>query len=180
MPAETDVSSYKPGDVKLLRDIVSSAEVRLQAQLTTSVAADQRALVLAGLLVPTIAVLVGAATAMLLANPPQKFVGTVAFFASVGLFVSLVLTILAARPAMWNYPGTKPASWLSDISANKDEEDSLAALAADLQRKITDNAAMARNKALLVLSALWVAAATFAVGGVALALRLFCAVGAGG
>src|SRR5688572_13603522 len=109
MPIETDVSSYKPGDVKLLQDIVRSAEIRLQAQLTPSVAADQRALVLAGRLVPTIAALVGAATALMLATPPQSFIAGVAFLSAAGLFVSLILTIVAGRPAKWNYPGTRPA-----------------------------------------------------------------------
>src|SRR5687768_8821988 len=108
MPVETEPASYKSEDIKLLREIVTFAETRLQAQLTAALAADQRALVLAGFLSTAIVALVGGSVALWLSEPRQSFLAVTALSCAFGFLVALALTIYAARPTKWKYPGTLP------------------------------------------------------------------------
>lgn len=167
MTVETESSSYASDDTALLREIVASAEARLQAQLTASLAADQRALVLAGFLVAVIAALISGATALLLQTPPQRFLGYVAMAASLGLFVSLALTVYTARPVKWAFPGTRPRAWIKDLASDKTEPKRLAELAADAEKKAAENAAITDWHGRCLIAALLVAAATVFIAGVA-------------
>jgi hypothetical protein len=169
MSVETDPNSYKSKDVELLRGIVASAEKRLEAQLTAALAADQRALVLAGFLITVIVALIGASAALLLTGHGHLGLATTALVCAVLFLVALGLTVFAARPAEWNYPGTRPELWRKDIAAKKDEDLRLAELCADLQRKIGENAGlMSRNGALIVM-ALSIVGMALLIGGLAVA-----------
>ena len=174
MSAETEPASYKSTDVVLLREIVTSAEARLQAQLTASLAADQRALVLAGFLLAVIVALGGAAAALLLKDPKQLFLGYTAFGCAVGLLVALSLTVYAARPVDWSYPATRPGAWIKDIAAKKAEKIRLAEMAADAHLKIDDNATLMRSNGKCVNVALWIAIGTLVIGAILAACFFAC------
>lgn len=173
MSDEIDPTPYKTADESLLREIIASAEVRLQSQLTASLAADQRALVLSGFLVPTIAALVGGAAALFLQKPSEDFLGLVALLSALGLFVSLSLTIYAARPVPWCFPGTQPSSWLGDIESRKSESVWLGELAEDADRKANENSDLMAANARCVRWALYIVAAVLLIAGIAMAVHFF-------
>lgn len=172
MSIETEPSSYATNDTTLLREVVASAETRLEAQLTASLAADQRALVLAGFLVAVIAALVSGAAALLLQTPPQRYLGFLAMFAAGGLFVSLALTVYTARPVKWGYPGTRPRAWIKDIIGQKDEHVRLAELAADAEQRARDNARLMATHGWCLIAALMIALLTILTSAAAM-LRFF-------
>lgn len=174
MSRDTAPSSYLTDDLDLLREIVASADVRLQAQLTASLAADQRALVLAGFLVAVIAALVSGAVALFLQVPRQGYLAWAAIGTALGLFVSLLLTVYAARPVSWGYPGTRPQAWLRDIVSKKDAASRLSELAADYERRGRDNAALMARHGQCILAALIVAAVSILLGGATLVYFFWC------
>ena len=168
MAIETESTSYKSTDAVLLRDVAQSADARLQAQLTSALAADQRALVLAGFLVAAAVALVGGAVALRLSNPPQEYLSDVALSCAFGFLVGLALCVFAARPTDWGYPGTRPEAWIKDITAQKAEEDRLAELCADMQRKIGDNAELMKWDGRLIIAAASMAGLSLTLSGLAL------------
>jgi hypothetical protein len=169
MSVETNETSYNSQDIALLREVVDSAEGRLQAQLTSALAADQRALVLAGFLSAAIVALVGGGVALLLAEPAQIFLALTALVCAAGFIVALSLTIYAARPVAWSYPGTRPGAWIRDIATKKVESERLAELCADLHRKVSDNADLMQSNGQIIRAALLFTLGSLIVGALALA-----------
>jgi len=138
--SKTDPASYSSASDTLLRDIIKLGETRLQSQLTVAIAADQRALVLSGFLVPTIGALIAAAAALMLATPMRYDLGVVAFLGAGGLLISLALAIVAARPVGWHFPGIRPGNWVKDLAeSNSDPHGTLAAIAAGLEKQAEAN-----------------------------------------
>ncbi len=168
MSVETETASYKSTDTALLREVVESAELRLQSQLTAALAADQRALVLAGFLSAVIVALASGAAALLLAHPRQDFLAVTALICATGFLIALALTVYAARPVAWNYPGTRPGAWKRDIASKKDEATRLADLAEDLHRKTGENKDIMGKNGRLVLAALCIVAVSLLIGGLAM------------
>ncbi len=158
MSAETEPASYKTTNIALLREIVASGEARLQAQLTVSLAADQRALVLAGFFSASIVALVSGAVALFLGESPQVFLGSIAFASAATLLWSLGFVIYSARPTKWGYPGTRPKAWVKDIASKKVEATRLAERLADIERNAALNAEILDANGKLVSGALVVAA----------------------
>lgn len=168
MSVPTDPKSYKSDDPALLREIVGSAETRLQAQLTVALAADQRALVLGSFLSAAIVALVSGSVALWISEERQTFLSLIALFCAVGFLIALFLTTYVARPVEWNYPGTRPESWMNDIAESKSEALRLSELCADLQRKTAENAAIMRKNGKAIRWALRIAAASLGFSGLAL------------
>jgi hypothetical protein len=170
MARETSPDSYIHADPTLLKEIIADGEARLAAQLTTSLAADQRALLLAGFLVPTIVALGGAAAALFLQTPPNSSLAWIALVASAGLFISLALLIYAARPIDWHLPGVMPGAWIGDIEAQRPDIECLAELAADAHDRASYNAGVMGGNGKRVNLALWIAAGTLALCGLTIAV----------
>ena len=166
--------SYATDDVQLLREIVDTGEARLQAQLTTALASDQRNLVLAGFLSATIVALVGGAIALFLQTPPLVFLGWDALFVAAGLAIGLFLLVWAARPVDWHYPGTRPRDWISDVATKREMHEVLADRAADIERKAGLNAAILSSHAKLLNAGLLVAALSITIGGIGLGAYFLC------
>lgn len=165
MSTSPDPAPYIKAATALLKQIVADGEARLSAQLTAGLAADQRALILAGFLVPTITALVGASVALFLQAQPQYFLAWLSIMGAGGLFVSLSLVAYTARPVDWSFPGIMPGAWVRDIADEKPEHESWAELAADADRRARENAAVLARNGKFVRAALGIAATTLALGG---------------
>jgi hypothetical protein len=121
-PINESLASAK---IDTLQEILRQAETYLQAQLTAAIAADQRAMTLAGYLATSIAVLLGASGALLLATPPNWLLALTGFLVA-GLFLrAMRMAIKAGEPSDFEFPGNTPGSWVCDISEKKSLEVSL-------------------------------------------------------
>src|SRR5690606_15882826 len=97
-----------------LREITREAEIYLSAQLTASIAYDERAISLASLMAATIPVAFGAGITLLIDEWPLML-ALACFMLAGGLSVAVLFAILAARPAGFWFAGNTPASWEDDI-----------------------------------------------------------------
>lgn len=145
-------SQFSTTDQDLLLEIQSAAEQRLNAQLTAGLAADQRALVFAGLLAVAAAAVTGT-TVSTWSSEATDFLKGLTLFASFGLIAAMSFAIYAARPTSWYYPGGLPENWLDDISQKKQKLVRLQELVADYNFRIVSNEdLMSRNAKLLYTS----------------------------
>ncbi|MBW6523430.1 hypothetical protein KZ810_07955 [Sphingomonas sp. RHCKR47] len=129
------------------------AEVRLQAQLSAAIAADQRAMVWSGLLAAAAAALASAASVCLTSSPPKIGLGYTAVVGCGGLLIGLLFAVLAARPSRWFYPGSLPSAWISDIRTHKPQAQAMQEFCDDLSDMICKNERlMADNGKMLMLS----------------------------
>ena len=167
-------SPYSTSDLELLREIEKAAEQRLEAQLTAGLAADQRALVFAGLLGVAAAALASGAVSILADAEQSVGVGIISLITSVGLLLGMGLAIFAARPAAWYFPGGTPKSWESDIASGKDQETRLQELVKDYDERIEFNEElMAANGKLLFISGI-ISFSSLLIGLLAYIVFRFC------
>jgi hypothetical protein len=103
---------YDSADPKLLEEIISQAEKRLQAQLELGKGADQRAMTFAGVLLAGVALLVGLVFGDHPITSHQPELVCVAF----GFIVSAAMALWSARPMDWEIIGNTPASYDEDIA----------------------------------------------------------------
>lgn len=109
----TNLDSLNQLDDDVLQEVVREAERRLDAQLATATAADQRAMAWAAMLVTGAVAITGASAALLVG-------GTNLLLAGIGVVVSFLLGIAlfkaidAFRPKGWNFPGNRPENWLPE------------------------------------------------------------------
>lgn len=150
-------------DPKVWEMLAQRAEVRLQAQLTTALAADQRAMVFAGLLAAAAAAVGGAAGVALTGDTPRRALGVIAICVDFGLLVSLFLAIYAARPSRWCFPGSIPRSWSADLNSRRDLADALREYCDDLSDRIGDNNRLMKiNGSVLMCSTIFALFSLFA------------------
>jgi hypothetical protein len=128
-------TSYAAAPKGVLEEIIREAEARLEAQLTAAVAADQRAMTFAGLMLAAAGAMIGAALG---ASPDGPLTASV-FVTALGLFISAVLAVLAARPVVWNFVGNTPASWLKGLNEDTSLKVSLAQMADFYAEMIEEN-----------------------------------------
>lgn len=119
----------------------------LEAQLQSALAADQRAGVVAGILLATALAVIGAAFAT--PNAPLAFGG---FWTGGLLLFSSALCALSFRPVAFYFPGNEPRSWIGD--EHIDLRDSIANECAYIQEMIEDNLTIMANNAALFRAAL--------------------------
>lgn len=111
---QSNLDSLQKLDDDVLREVVREAERRLDAQLATANAGDQRAMAWAAILVTGAVAITGASAALLVG-------GKSLLLAAVGIFVSGLLgaAILNAidvfRPKDWHFPGNSPANWVPEL-----------------------------------------------------------------
>ena len=113
-------------DMETLREIIRNSESYLSAQLTSAIAADQRALAMSGYLSAAVVVLVGGAAGLALASEPNYLLSAVTFCTAAILFLALNLAIKSARPSNFEFPGNIASSWSQDIAEGKPLSRSLA------------------------------------------------------
>lgn len=132
-------SPFLTSDQDMLLEIQAAAERRLDAQLTAALAADQRALIFAGLLGVAAAAFTSAAVTMLVDAQSNLFFQALAVCASLGMILAMGLAVFAARPTKWSYPGGLPESWTQDIAQNKNKLIRLQELIEDYNDRILFN-----------------------------------------
>lgn len=97
----------------VLLEIIREGELRLNAQIATATAADQRALSIAGFQVASLTALVGGMAALLLSKAPNIFVVGVGFFQIAAFLLAAANSIASARPQLFSFPGNKPENWFA-------------------------------------------------------------------
>src|SRR6266540_2414634 len=99
-------------DETMIREIVREAESFLEAQLKSGLAADARAMTLAGFMAGIVSILVAGTGLMVAAKIPiwPHVIATTVLV--VAFCVALFSTVHAARPTEWYYAGNNPRFWV--------------------------------------------------------------------
>ena len=150
--------------------ILAHAESYLNAQLTSALAADQRALVYAGFLAAGVVALVGGGTTLLI-DVKSPFLGYTAFAMALGLTISMALAVYAARPTGFEFVGNKPDQWVADVAIGKPLIESLREQAVHYDAMIGSNADLLRDNCRWLTRAQWLSVATLVFGGSAIVSR---------
>jgi hypothetical protein len=112
MATGNDLGELERWPEPVLAEIVREGELQVQAQLQTSLAADSRALTIAGACLTAATALLGAAAALSKAAPPDHPLMIVAAMLGLFLLLSAGLAIHSARPVAFDFPGNDPAQWV--------------------------------------------------------------------
>lgn len=155
-------SLYADACDEKLEYILRLAEVRLAAQATMGVAADQRAMTFASFL----AAVEGAVITGLVAIAPKHGVPPALVVMVVGFAVASVLALIAAQPVDWDIVGSRPSDWLEDIEDRTSLKRGKAAMAQHMDEMIADNGATMKTNASLVRSAIFIVITTLLLAGV--------------
>ncbi|MEG3084017.1 hypothetical protein U1707_10225 [Sphingomonas sp. PB2P12] len=134
------MTQQPPSDEKSRWRLAASADVRLQAQLTAAVAADQRALVLAGLLGAVVVALGGgAASALTNKDDGDNVLGLIALATGIEFIFAMACAVIAARPTAFFLAGATPKHWAKDLATGKPEIDQVTELLLDYDDRIRAN-----------------------------------------
>jgi hypothetical protein len=109
-----DFKSLSLFDQEIIEIIVSEGETKLEAQLATANAADQRASSFLGFLVGASTATIGAAIALTISDKPRIVLVVIAFAYALCLLVATRKAVQCIRPKLFSYPGNHPENWLSD------------------------------------------------------------------
>lgn len=145
---ESNLESLQNLGSDVLKEVVREGERRLDAQLATANAADQRAMAWAALLVTVAAAVLGGSAALLVTGKNLLLAAT-----GVGVALMLGVAIMKAidvvRPKNFDFPGNQPRNWLPEnwqchgTGQECDMRQALLEQAATLDAQIADNAALA-------------------------------------
>lgn len=154
------VSAYQAAASDVLKEILRDAEARLEAQLTTTLGADQRAMTFSGLLIASAGALIGVVLAVPNASAPYWLVA----FVSAALLLAAGLAVYSAQPTRWEYVGNIPSHWLDDISSGRSLEACLAEMLEHYDTMILDNEAEIESAAIWMNRSMFVAVASLVIG----------------
>lgn len=150
-----------------LREIIREAEAYLSDQFKAALAADSRAMSLAGILAAISTFLVGSSASLAAAKvhiwPFVWPVGVIVFF----LLISLCFAVRAAWPVSFEYCGNDPKYWVPDFNKKKSLVESLVGQAVLYSSNIYDNAGTLSKNQRYLKSALWCAIIGVLFGSVA-------------
>jgi hypothetical protein len=136
----------------MAREIVRLSEAYLDGTLKLSLAADNRALSLSGMLGGATAVLVGIGLTYLFRVPPIVPLGVMALCCGGIFFCALVCAVRSVRPRAFNILGTLRSNW-SDAEIAGPLSDALMSLAEVYERQALENVAtLSKNADRLALS----------------------------
>jgi len=119
-----DYNLYESASPEMLAEIIREAESILDEQRTVAIAADQRAVTFAGLLVAAIGAMTGA-IASLGGRAPLAIVAVATV-----LSIAASLALWSARPTAWRFRGNAPSQWTVDVIGERDLHSSMAEMAA--------------------------------------------------
>lgn len=150
---------FDSADADLVEEVISQAELRLEAQLKVGIAADQRAMTFSGLLFAGIAVLVALAFGenSNVAYRPQLI------SVAIGFVIAAGLASWSARPVAWHLSGNYPSSWAEDITAGHTKAQSRAEMAANFENMLKHNDRVLRTNSCFMFAAMvtaWITAAS--------------------
>lgn len=141
----------KQADPDLLKEVLRSAESRLDAQLTTALAADSRAMNFLGFTAALAVASIGASLAILASDEVLAAIGLIF---GAGFVVAAWFAYEAAKPIDFEMIGNYPSEWVSDIVGSVSLHDASAELAAHYDEMLKNNsAAMVASGSKLTLSA---------------------------
>ena len=172
MVDESQENIFLQADENILREIIREAESYLSAQLQSAIAADQRALSVAGVLGTVTIGLAGAGTALLIRVEPITVLGWLALVLSLLLVLSMFLALLAAMPASFEYGGNAPGQWAEDVKKHQPIKDSLAEMADHYDKMIAKNDRQMRLNNTKLALAVWLSGGSVAAGAVTLSVYL--------
>jgi hypothetical protein len=101
-------------DQGIIEKIVSEGEARLEAQILTANAADQRALTFSGFLIGTASATLGAAIALVVSSQPKLPLIAIAFIFAAFMLVATFMAVHSFRPKLFSYPGNLPENWFTN------------------------------------------------------------------
>jgi hypothetical protein len=99
-----------PDDV--LAEVVREGEATLAAQLTVSMAADQRALAFASVVLTAATAALGGVGAIVYSDRPDWGIVIAAGILAAGLMSAGAIALYSARPSPFCLPGNEPRNWL--------------------------------------------------------------------
>lgn len=129
----------KSAEASTLSEILREAEVHLAAQLTSAIAADQRAYTFAGTVTAASVLLIGAAYALVTAPKPNIMLAYLTVGVAVCLFISAWLAVMSARSVEFAFAGNQPCQWIEDIESGKTLIHALAEQCAHYDEMVTAN-----------------------------------------
>lgn len=154
---------YVGADEAKLDEIIRQAESRLQAQLSLAVAADQRAMSFASILVTGAAALIAWAITHDLAD--GKIWPILVLI--IGVMVAAGCALWSANPVSWNSPGNSPESWIEDIAEGRDDlKSAKAAMANHYSEMIGENTERMSRNADWLGRAMLITFGTLVLGGI--------------
>ncbi len=170
-----DLATLPP---EVLAEVVREAEIMIQAQLTASMASDQRAYTFAGLVLAAATAALSGAVALVRATPPDTELARIAAWYAGSMMAAGGLTIATAWPRRFCVPGNEPKNWHPDewgVPAGPAQNITRARVeqATVLQSQIRQNAAANKAKAVAQLVGFIIAYGASIICGVALLQVLF-------
>ena len=168
--------------LQLARTVLQQGEVKLQAQLQAALAADQRAMVLAGMFATAAVAAFGLAILAVDREAAMWNLFSGGLAAGACLMVGAYQCLQAAWPQEFRFPGNQPDNWWSDGVEKRPLADSLKNQSKHYQKAIIENRfAMERNAKKTEVGAKWglsAAGAGLAAAVVVQLLRTWAAPGA--
>jgi hypothetical protein len=136
------VKALAKADDATIKEILREAESFLEAQLKAGLAADARAMTLAGFMAGIVSILITGTGLMVATHIPiwPHVITTIVLVASLGF--ALFSAVHAARPTEWYYTGNNPRFWVADIERGRSLNDALAGQAALYANGISKNSAL--------------------------------------
>jgi hypothetical protein len=162
--ASSLVDSLKSADGDLLNEILREAESRLEAQLTSALAADSRAMNFLGFVSAIAVASIGASLAAIESNIALAAIG---LLVGVGMMIAAFSAFSAAKPIDFQMVGNYPSEWVGDITDGATLHDALAAQVAFYDEMLKANAAAMAGNAASLASAAASAKATVVLGCIA-------------
>lgn len=101
-------------DVSILDEIVREGSARLEAQLQIAIAADQRALTLAGFQITAATGAVAGGAALMTSDEPRQLLALIAFLFSLAVLISAGIALWTVLPRKFRIPGNCPLNWLKN------------------------------------------------------------------
>lgn len=114
MASDNQYNALRTLDDEVLKEAVREGEVRLQAQLQTATAADQRALTLAGFQITSGTASLAGGVALMTAAQPNRLLASIALIFAVAVLVSSGIALWAVVPRKFKTPGNQPLNWRRD------------------------------------------------------------------
>lgn len=153
-----------------LHEIIRLAESHLNAQLTTALAADQRAMSFASVVAAGAVVVASGAIAVLESETQLHHVSWVGFLVTAGLLTSMYLAISSARPSRFWFTGSSPSDWINDIQQGKPLHQSLAEQADHYAGMIDEIDEIMRVNGKRMIWSIWTCWTSLVIGGLLAAL----------
>src|SRR5687767_2757293 len=111
MPDDKQFEALRALDERVLDEVVSEGNARLQAQLHIASSADQRALTLAGFQIAAATASVAGGVALMTSEPSNKALALIAFLFALVMIGLAGVALWTVVPRKFKIPGNQPLNW---------------------------------------------------------------------